>query len=171
MLRNICIKDFKENIFELISKETMLITAGTPENCNTMTASWGFMGEMWAKECVAAVVRPQRYTMSFIENNEYFTLCFMGTDEKAKSIHKVCGFTSGRDVNKIEKASLTPMGNEKYTYFDEARLIIVCKKMYSHPLSKEGFIDASIVDGCYKENDFHNLVIGSIERIYVKENA
>ena len=171
MLRNICIKDFKENVFTLISKETMLITAGTPENCNTMTASWGFMGEMWAKECVAAVVRPQRHTMSFIESNEYFTLCFMGTDEKAKEIHKVCGFTSGRDVNKIEKAGLTALGNEKYTYFDEARLIIVCKKQYCAPLVETGFVDKSIIDSCYKEKDFHNLVIGSIERIYVKENA
>lgn len=171
MLRNICIKDFKENIFELISKETMLITAGTPKDCNTMTASWGFMGEMWAKECAAVVVRPQRHTMSFIDNNEYFTLCFVGTDEKAKAIHKVCGFMSGREVNKIEKAGLTAMGNESYTYFDEARLIILCKKLYSKPLESDGFCDTSIIEKCYKDGDFHNLVIGSIERIYVKEDA
>lgn len=169
MLRNICIKDFKENIFELISKETMLITAGTPDNCNTMTASWGFMGEMWGKECVSIVVRPQRYTMSFIEKNDYFTLCFMGTDEKAKAIHKVCGFLSGRDVNKIEKAGLTPIGNENFTYFEQARLIVVCKKLYSDRLYQNGFSDKSIIEKCYKDGDFHNLIIGSIERIYVKE--
>ena len=171
MLRNICIKDFKENVFDLISKETMLITAGTPANCNTMTASWGFMGQMWAKECVAAVVRPQRHTLSYIDTNEYFTLCFMGTDERAKQIHKVCGFTSGRDVNKIEKANLTPLGDDKCTYFDEARLIIICKKLYSAPLDENGFVDKSIIESCYKENDFHNVVIGSIERIFVKEDA
>ena len=171
MLRNICIKDFKENVFDLISKETMLITAGTPANCNTMTASWGFMGEMWAKECVAAVVRPQRHTMSYIDNSEYFTLCFMGTDERAKQIHKVCGFTSGRDVNKIEKANLTPMGDDKCTYFDEARLVIICKKLYCAPLDENGFADKSIIENCYKDNDFHNVVIGSIERIFVKEDA
>lgn len=169
MLRNICIKDFKENVFELISKETMLITAGNKERLNTMTASWGFMGEMWAKECVCAVVRPQRYTMQFIENNEYFTLCFLGNNQRAKDIHKVCGFTSGRDVNKIKEANLTVLGNDEFAYFDEARLIMVCKKIYVSQLQESGFVDDSIVDKCYAEKDFHNVVIGSIERIYVKE--
>ena len=47
MFRDICLRDFKENVIEIISKEYMLITAGNSEDYNMMTASWGFMGEMW----------------------------------------------------------------------------------------------------------------------------
>ena len=37
----------KENAFELIGKEWMLITAGNKEHCNMMTASWGGIGWLW----------------------------------------------------------------------------------------------------------------------------
>ena len=39
----------KENVFEIIGKEWMLITAGTPERFNMMTASWGGLGYLWNK--------------------------------------------------------------------------------------------------------------------------
>ncbi len=38
--------EIKENLVKLISKDWMLITAGTKDNFNTMTANWGFMGEL-----------------------------------------------------------------------------------------------------------------------------
>ncbi len=34
----------KDNVFELINKDWMLITAGTLDSFNTMTASWGGIG-------------------------------------------------------------------------------------------------------------------------------
>lgn len=169
MFRNICIKDFKENVFDLIGQESMLITAGGKDNCNTMTASWGFLGEMWNKECVSVVVRPQRYTNEFLTNNEYFTLCFFGKDERAKEIYKLCGTVSGKEVNKIEKLGLTAMGNEKVAYFGEARLIIVCKKLYCAQLQEECFTQKEIAEKNYPQKDYHYQYIASVERIYVKE--
>ncbi len=170
MLRNISMKDFKENVFDLIGKETMLITAGGIEHCNAMTASWGFLGEIWGKPSVSVVVRPQRYTNEFLKENEFFTLCFFGKDERAKEIHKICGFKSGRDINKIKEAALTVCGNEKVTYFDEARLVIVCKKQYCAQLKEENFLNGEVVEKNYPNKDYHYQYIGSIERIYVKEN-
>ncbi len=41
MLKELSAQEFVCNPFTKIGKEWMLITAGTPENCNTMTASWG----------------------------------------------------------------------------------------------------------------------------------
>ena len=51
----------KENInpFSKIGKEWFLVTAGDIEKFNTMTASWGFMGVMWNKNCAITVIRPQ----------------------------------------------------------------------------------------------------------------
>ena len=34
-------QSLNDNVFSLIGKDWMLITAGTPQQCNTMTASWG----------------------------------------------------------------------------------------------------------------------------------
>lgn len=166
MFRDICIRDFKENVIELISKEYMLITAGNKDGYNMMTASWGFMGEMWGEDSVAVVVRPERYTMDFIENSDYFTLTFFGNN---KDIHKVCGSKSGRDVNKTALTGLTPVVNDNYVYFKEARLVLIIKKKYVQPMDKQFLTDKSIDEKWYQNGGWHNLIIGSIERIYVKE--
>ena len=42
-------EELKDNPFDLIGKQWMLITAGNEEKCNTMTASWGGVGIMWGK--------------------------------------------------------------------------------------------------------------------------
>ncbi len=168
MFRDICLKDFKENVINIIANEYMLITAGNKEKYNMMTASWGFMGEMWGEDSVAVVVRPSRYTMELINNSDYFTLTFYGED---KSVHKICGSKSGRDIDKTKATGLTPIANDDYVYFDEARLVLVVKKKYVQPMSKDFLTDKAVDEKWYKDGDWHNLIIGSIERIYVKENA
>ena len=105
MFKEIKATDISENIIDMISNEWMLITAGNKRSYNMMTASWGFMGEMWGSHSVSVMVRPQRYTMKFIDENDYFTLSFYGDK---REIHKVCGSLSGRDVNKTEMTGLTP---------------------------------------------------------------
>lgn len=167
MFRDICLKDFKENVIKIISQEYMLITAGDKDNFNMMTASWGFMGEMWGEDSVAVVVRPSRYTMDFIDKNDYFTLSFYGDK---KEIHKICGSKSGRDVDKVKETGLTPIADDKYVWFNEARLVLKIKKQYVQPMSKEFLTDKSVDEKWYKDGDWHNLIIGSIERIYVKED-
>ena len=51
----------------------MLITAGMKEKCNTMTASWGGLGVLWGGPVATVYIRPQRYTLEFVENSEFFT--------------------------------------------------------------------------------------------------
>ena len=48
-MKKLEVKDLKENFFEAIGKEWMLVTAGTKEKFNTMTASWGGIGWLWNK--------------------------------------------------------------------------------------------------------------------------
>ena len=40
---------FMENPFTLIGKQWMLITAEKDGKVNTMTASWGGLGEIWGR--------------------------------------------------------------------------------------------------------------------------
>ena len=43
-MKKIEVKELKDNMFETISKEWMLVTAGTKDKFNTMTANWGGIG-------------------------------------------------------------------------------------------------------------------------------
>ena len=164
MFTEITAKEIKDNIIKSISDEWMLISAGDKENYNMMTASWGFAGEMWGSDSVIAMIRPQRYTMDFVENSDYFTLSFYGDK---KEIHKICGSMSGRDVDKTELTGLTPVFKDDAVYFEEARLVLVCKKQYIQALCEDCFIDKEPLKW-YENKDFHYMVIGKIEKVLVK---
>ena len=60
--QKISAKEIKGNLIKMIADEWMLVTAGDSSGFNTMTASWGMMGEMWASDVAVTVIRPQRYT-------------------------------------------------------------------------------------------------------------
>lgn len=164
-MKEISAKEIKDNLIKAIADEWMLITSGDEKGYNTMTASWGFTGEMWGEDSVAIMVRPQRYTMEFIEKNDLFTLSFYGD---RKDIHKVCGHKSGRDTDKAAQCGLTPVFEYGTTYFKQARLVIVCKKQYMSRLEEKCFIDKEPLRW-YPERDYHNMIIGKIEKVLVSE--
>ena len=165
MYKEISAKEINGNLIKAISEEWMLISAGNSKKYNMMTASWGFAGEMWGNDSVVAMVRPQRYTLEFLEQSDYFTLSFYGDN---KDIHKVCGSKSGRDVDKTALTGLTPVFADNTVYFEEARLVIVCKKQYVEPLKENCFTDKEPLKW-YPEKDYHYMVIGKIEKVLVKE--
>lgn len=165
MFKEITAKDIKENIIKSIADEWMLISAGNQSGYNMMTASWGFMGEMWGADTAIAMIRPQRYTMEFVDKNDYYALSFYGDN---KDIHKVCGSKSGRDVNKTELTGLTPVFDYGTVYFKEARLVIICKKQYVDCLKEECFIENEPLKW-YENKDFHKMIFGKIEKVLVKE--
>ena len=69
---------WNDNLFVRLDKEWMLITAGDAAACNTMTASWGGFGILWHKPVATCYIRPSRLTYRFVEDNDYFSLCFFG---------------------------------------------------------------------------------------------
>ncbi|MEG1999357.1 MAG: flavin reductase family protein, partial [Bacteroidales bacterium] len=79
-MKEIEIKNFNENVIDLIGKEWMLITAGSEKNYNTMTVSWGSVGFLWGKPVVMVYIRPQRYTLQFIDREESFSLSFFSEE-------------------------------------------------------------------------------------------
>lgn len=164
MFKEISAKEIDGNLIKAISDEWMLVSAGDKSGYNMMTASWGFAGEMWGSDSVIAMVRPQRYTMEFIEKSDYFTLSFYGDK---KEIHKVCGSMSGRDVNKTELTGLTPVFADNSVYFNEARLVLVCKKQYVDLLKEDKFADKEPLRW-YENKDYHYMIVGKIEKVLVK---
>ena len=153
--------ELNESVFRLIGKEWMLITAGNMDSWNTMTASWGAMGELWFKPVVFTFIRPQRYTLEFIEKEPGFTLSFF--DAKHRSALNFCGSHSGRDCDKTDATGLTPFETAAGSVaFEEARLVIECRKLYSQDLNPDHFLDDSIDSKCYPNKDYHRMFVGEV---------
>ncbi len=156
-----------DNIFHLLDNQWMLITSGTPEKFNPMTASWGGFGILWNKPIALVFIRPQRFTYQLVEKNPGFTLSFF--DDDYKSALNICGSKSGRDVNKPKEAGLTPALTPSGSIaFKESRLILDCKKLYADNLKPDSFIDQSIISRNYPSADFHRFFIGEIIGCYEK---
>ena len=153
--------------FSLIGGDWMLLTAGTKERgYNTMTCSWGHMGPIWANDTAVAYVRPQRYTKEFVDREELYTLSFF--DGRKKELGYL-GSRSGRDEDKVAAVGFTPVFEDGYTYFAEAKLVLVCKKLYQAPLKEEYFLDKQTLEANYPDRDFHDLYVGQILKILVAE--
>ena len=159
-------KLLQENMFKAIGSDWMLVTSGNSQNFNTMTASWGGIGILWNKNVSFVFIRPQRYTFEFMEKNEYYSLSFF--DKKYKSALTFCGTNSGKNVDKIEKTGLTPNFSESSPYFDEAKMIIICKKIYTDFIKPEAFIDKTLEKN-YKDKDYHKMYVGEIVKVLVKD--
>ena len=75
-MKEIDIREVKENLVHLLADEWALVTAGRGDALGTMTVSWGGIGELWGKDMATIYIRPQRYTKKFLDENNYFTLSF-----------------------------------------------------------------------------------------------
>lgn len=150
-----------DNTFKLIGKDWMLVTAGTGTSFNTMTAAWGGLGVLWDKKICFCVIRPTRYTYTFMEKSEDFTLSFF--EERYRDALSYCGTKSGRDVNKVAQTGLTPVFNAGAIYFSEARLVMVCRKIYTQDMVPGNFLDSKI-DKFYPQKDYHRMYVGEIRQ-------
>jgi len=164
--KNILASEIPGNAIQQIGYDWMLITAGEKDNFNTMTAAWGGLGFLWKEPMATIFIRPQRYTYEFTEKYENFSLCFFG--ESQREALKICGTKSGRDIDKMAATGLTPLvsglGN---VYFEEALLVIECKKVYFDDINPANFLDPR-PDKNYPKKDYHRMYIGFITNCMLK---
>lgn len=168
------ISQLKENFFETISKEWMIVCAGKPGHYNMMTASWGGIGWLWNKPVAFVFIRPERYTFGFSEQNDFMTLSFLGDSEEARKIYQLCGSKSGRDVNKTVESGLRPIPvvEGRGVAFEQARLTLVGKKLYSDDLKPEAFSDPSLIDKWYgTHGGMHKMYVVEITEAFIQGNA
>lgn len=167
MLHKIDLAAVKENVFSLIGEQWMLITAGTREKCNTMTASWGGLGVLWNEPVATVYLRPQRYTKQFVDAQEYFTLSFF--DPQYKKLLALCGTKSGRDVDKVKQCGFTlAYGEGDAPYMEQARLVLVCRKRYAREMDAAA-VPEDVRKSQYAAGDYHTIYIGQIVAAYAQE--
>lgn len=162
MQKEINIRELKDNFVKMISNDWALLTAGKSDDFNTMTVSWGGIGELWNKDVCFVFVRPQRYTYEFMEKNDYFSLSFFGGEYKKEL--GVCGSKSGRDIDKMAETGFIPVDLGEATGFEQAKVNVVLKKLAYQDMKPDGFVDESIMKN-YANNDFHRAYVGEIVKV------
>lgn len=153
-------RSLNENPFDLIGSQWALVSAGSESAFNMMTISWGGLGVLWNRDVVFCFIRPTRHTYQFVEREPKFALSFF--DETYRHALNVCGSRSGRDTDKCRAAGLTPESGSP-VYFAEARLVLICRKLYYQDFDPGHFIDPAIARN-YSGNDYHRMYVGEIEK-------
>lgn len=156
---------FNTDIFSQFDKKWALLTAGTKDNFNSMTISWGGLGTLWGKPVVTSYVRTSRYTHEFLDSNDYFTVSFYG--EEMKQILGVYGSKSGRDIDKMHYEGLTAQEVDGTVTFAEAEVTLVCKKLFKERLEVED-MSSEVYEAFYKNDAPHDMYIGEVVKIIEK---
>lgn len=164
--KEISVSEINNNPFDLIGKDWALVTVKNQDGCNTMTASWGGVGIMWNKPVAFTFIRPQRFTYGLIEKEQYFSLSFY--KEKYRDVLRFCGSRSGRDYDKAKECNITPVYDEKAPYFEEADLVLICRKLYAQDLNEQSIVAKEEVLKNYNGDDYHRMYISEIVKVLKK---
>lgn len=103
-----------------------LITCGTMEKPNVMTAAWtGIINTRPPKTYVS--IRPERYSYGLIKETGEVVINL--TTESLVRAADFCGVRSGKDMNKFEKCGITPIPSTAVSAptLAESPLSIECK--------------------------------------------
>ena len=153
-------------IFRDFVSRNALVTAGDKDRCNTMTIGWGQLGTLWNEPVCTVYVRPERYTYGFMEENDYFTVSVI-PDER-RDIARICGTKSGRDTDKVAACGLSiAYGAGDAPYIEQAKWVLVCKKLYAQDLDAAHIVDGGPIEKFYgKSGNWHRMYVGRVEEVY-----
>ena len=121
---------------------------------------------LWHKPVCFIVVRPSRYTYKFLEKNDTFSLSFFS--KEYRDILNLCGTKSGQDFDKMNEINLTPLEERNTIYFEEAEIVLICQKLYTHDFNPDD-LPKFVKEKVYKNGDYHRLFIGEILICYKRK--
>ncbi len=160
------ITDLKIQPHNLFHNQWMLLTSGdyAKKEFNTMTIGWGALGTMWSRPFAYVAVRHSRFTFEFMEKFDSFTLSAFPPEHKEAL--SLLGSRTGRDGDKISVSGLTPQASNIVAApcFQEAELVIECRKMYWNDLNPVHFLDEAIYEK-YPNRDFHRIYYGEVLKV------
>jgi flavin reductase (DIM6/NTAB) family NADH-FMN oxidoreductase RutF len=160
------------NIFNLVGKDSYVITAGKEAHYNAMVGSGGGFGLLFKKPTTWCLFQSARYTLEMILKEQRYTLSYFPKEYKEEVFF--LGSKSGRDSQKMKEVALTsiqtPCGNIS---FEQAKLIIECKLTLVTTPSLDDFYAQEAKDyinEVYKDpNEYRKYVFGEITHGWVKK--
>jgi Conserved protein/domain typically associated with flavoprotein oxygenases, DIM6/NTAB family len=165
-LHKIDLKTMTPEVFRVFGTNNALLTAGDRSACNTMTVGWCGLGRVWNLPACTVYVRPERYTWSFMEKQDFFTLSVLPAADHDKMVF--CGTKSGRDTDKLGACGLSVQyGEGDAPLIAQAEWALVCRKLYAQDLKPEFVLD-SRVDRFYQGEGWHRMYVGEVVEAYAK---
>ena len=150
------------SVFEAFADDWALVTAGTESGYNTMTIGWGGLGTLWGRPVATVYVKPVRYTHEFLEANDRFTVSFY--DGQYKKALGILGSKSGRDGDKVAEAGLTPEYLDGAVTFREAKLTLLCQKIYRQDMDLAAMPE-DVRAAYYASEAPHTMYVGEVLEI------
>ena len=161
------ISDLSINPVEFWMSRRLLLTAGDLEDCNMMPVAFGSIGALWGKPVVQVAARPYRQTRIYLDKSDSFTLSSF-SDEYADDI-EMLGSISGKDIDKLSKTRLTlkPSKFVQSPSYNEADMVIECRKILHQDISPEGIVDTEMFKEQYPSpEEYHRVFYGEILAIH-----
>lgn len=152
-------------------KSYCIVTAGDVKRCNSLVVTWGMFGVMWRKPVASIFIRQSRFTKTILDSQDHFTLSFLPQELKPAMIY--LGSHSGKNEDKYKNSGLTPADFSGAAGIGEARLVLVCRKLYTHEMGQAFYTDKETYtawNSGRRANNNHSIFMGEIEHVYVKES-
>ncbi len=172
LFKSIRPEEIPESVFKLVGSDYTVITAGKPDNYNSMVASYGGWGQLFDVPVTWCFLRANRFTLEYMRKEQSYTMAYFDAPYKEQIM--LFGTKSGRDTDKMKQHTLTsvqtPSGNISYK---EAKLIIECKLTEVTTVSPDDFYNQKgkdfVTDGYNEAKDYHKLVFGDISNVWVRK--
>lgn len=156
---------FDYSAFKMINLDWIQVTVKGEDKVNTMTASWGGIGEMWGKYCAFIFIRPQRYTKVLLDKTNSLTLQVL--PESMRDKMRYFGTKSGAAEDKIAVSGVTVREDDGHVYFEESDVVLNCTKLFFQDMDLEKFLDNPVIGKWYPNRDFHTMYIVSVDSVKV----
>ena len=161
-------KKLKPEVFQVFGERNALLTAGDRNHCNTMTIGWCQLGRLWNLPVCTVYVRPERYTFSFMEEQDTFSVSILPAGQQR--VMAYCGSKSGQDVDKFKECSLSVRyGAGETPVIEQAELVLVCKKLFVQDMNPSCAKDER-VNRCYtpEQGGWHRAYVGEVLEAYTR---
>lgn len=168
--RKIDFRDYAGDIIRAL-RPGILITTKVGDKVNSMTIGWGTLGVIWERPVFVAYVRQQRYTRETLDLCREFTVNVPVGDFPRRALG-VCGSKSGRDMDKIAAAGLTPVEPEVIGVpgLKEFPLTLECRVLYRQEQESDQFNDEITRQFYTIETGDHICYYGEIVAAYIIED-
>ena len=157
-------------IIERCRQPGILVTTKTGDKINSMTIGWGTLGVVWEKPVFIAYVRDCRYTWEMLQKNPEFTVNIPVGEFDRKALG-LLGSKSGRDMDKIATAGLTPVDPEVISVpgLKEFPLTLECKVLLDQK-QDDSRLPEELRDRFYRiQSNDHFCFYGEIVASYMIE--
>ena len=140
-------------------KKGAFLTVKAGKRINTMTIGWATPGIIWGLPIMTVLVRPSRYTYSFIEESGVFTVNVPTAE--MRDFVQLCGTRSGRELDKLAQVATSMARNLNCVTIDPCPVVYECRVVHWNDV-QPGNLTPEVRAGSYPKGDFHRLYFGQI---------